>query len=149
MYKDLEANIPRDLMEFSDLSFPENIPLFPSYRDVKSYLDLYAEPLKALLCFNHRVTGVEKYPIEEKSGWRVQGQHTKNGSSFDVCFDAVLIASGHHDMPHFPNVKGLEEWKRQYPTSVLHSKYFRDVEFFRDKASECQPTITDMISIIV
>ena len=137
MYKDLEANVPRDLMEFSDLSFSENVPVFPSYRDVKSYLDIYAVPLKTLLCLNHRVTSVEKYPKEGKPGWRVQGQHTKNGTSFVVSFDAVVIASGHHDIPHFPNAKGLHEWKRQCPTTVLHSKYFRDVECFRDKVSEC------------
>ena len=137
MYKDLEANVPRDLMEFSDLSFSENVPVFSSYRDVKSYLDLYAVPLKTLLCLDHRVISVEKYYKEGESGWRVQGQHTKNGISFGVCFDAVVVASGHHDIPYFPNVKGLEEWKRQYPTALFHSKYFRDVECFRDKVNKC------------
>ena len=43
MYDTLEANLPKMLMQHSDLDFPEGTPLFPDRREIERYLVRYAE----------------------------------------------------------------------------------------------------------
>lgn len=48
-------------------------------------------------------------------------------------FDAVVVASGHFNVPWIPPVEGLDEFERRWPGSVLHSKMFRGRDDYRDK----------------
>jgi hypothetical protein len=48
-------------------------------------------------------------------------------------FDAVIVASGHYNVPYIPNISGLEELEKRYPGSVKHSKMFRGREAYRGK----------------
>lgn len=50
-------------------------------------------------------------------------------------FDAVVVASGHFNVPWIPQVEDLDEFERSRPGSVLHSKMFRGRDQFRGKAS--------------
>ena len=40
-------------------------------------------------------------------------------------FDTVVIASGHYHVCRVPNIPGLAEWKRKWPSRVQHSKNYR------------------------
>ncbi|KAF3763086.1 FAD/NAD(P)-binding domain-containing protein [Cryphonectria parasitica EP155] len=46
-------------------------------------------------------------------------------------FDAVVVASGHFNVPYIPAVEGLDEFERNRPGSVLHSKMYRGRDAFR------------------
>lgn len=48
-------------------------------------------------------------------------------------FDAVVVASGHYNVPYVPDIQGLEDMQRKLPGSVLHSKYFRGRDQFKGK----------------
>lgn len=48
-------------------------------------------------------------------------------------FDAVVVASGHFNVPWIPPVEGLDEFERRWPGSVLHSKMFRGRDDYRGK----------------
>lgn len=48
-------------------------------------------------------------------------------------FDAVVVASGHFNVPWIPAVEGLDEFERARPGSVLHSKMFRGRDDYRGK----------------
>ncbi|KAJ4401982.1 hypothetical protein N0V82_010822 [Gnomoniopsis sp. IMI 355080] len=48
-------------------------------------------------------------------------------------FDAVVVASGHFNVPWIPAIEGLEEFESARMGSVLHSKMFRGREAFRGK----------------
>lgn len=50
-------------------------------------------------------------------------------------YDAVVVASGHFNVPWVPAVEGLEEFERSRPGSVLHSKMYRGRDGFRGKVS--------------
>lgn len=52
-------------------------------------------------------------------------------------FDAVVVASGHFNVPWVPAIEGLEEFEKTRTGSVLHSKMFRGREAFRGKVSLC------------
>ncbi len=48
-------------------------------------------------------------------------------------FDAVVVASGHYNMPRVPDIEGLKEWKAAIPDRVIHSKQYRHPENYRDQ----------------
>ncbi|KAL0263522.1 hypothetical protein SLS55_002502 [Diplodia seriata] len=79
-------------------------------------------------------TAVEKV---EKVGGRWKVILRKAGAESDYWwaeyFDAVVVASGHYNVPYIPNIEGLEDFELQRPGSVLHSKMYRGREAFRGK----------------
>ncbi|KAK1752805.1 putative monooxygenase [Echria macrotheca] len=48
-------------------------------------------------------------------------------------FDALVVASGHYNVPWLPPVDGLVEYDARFPGRVVHSKHFRGGEKFKDK----------------
>ncbi|KAK3937976.1 major facilitator superfamily domain-containing protein [Diplogelasinospora grovesii] len=46
-------------------------------------------------------------------------------------FDAVVVASGHYNLPRIPDIEGLKELKARSPDSVIHSKQYRTPEKYR------------------
>ncbi|KAK0947568.1 monooxygenase [Friedmanniomyces endolithicus] len=111
LYDQLETNIPRDLMGFSDLDWPKDSQLFPRHETV---LDI---------C------------LTEDARWRVR---TRDLSHRDVTeseeiFDAVVVANGHFNIPYIPEVQGMEEWSAAYPGSISHSKLYRTPDQYAEK----------------
>ena len=50
---------------------------------------------------------------------------------FSKSFDAVVIASGHYHVCRVPDIPGLAEWKRRWPSRVQHSKTYRRPSQFK------------------
>ncbi|KAI0011192.1 FAD/NAD(P)-binding domain-containing protein [Xylariaceae sp. FL0662B] len=48
-------------------------------------------------------------------------------------FDALVVATGHYNVPWFPNIPGLLEYDLKYPGKISHSKHFRGGSKFRGK----------------
>ena len=48
-------------------------------------------------------------------------------------FDAVIVATGHHNIPYIPDIPGLAEYEERYPGSIMHSKHYRGTDAFKDK----------------
>lgn len=48
-------------------------------------------------------------------------------------FDAIVVASGHYNIPWIPQIPGLVEYDARFPGRVFHSKHFRDPAKFRGK----------------
>ena len=135
MYERLETNIPRTLMQFSDLSFPSDGPLFPSHDAVKEYVDEYAQELLPMITFQTQVRDVRLLhsrkdtslgTLEEK--WAVEVQDLKTGDVAEKCYEAVIVANGHYNVPYVPEVKGAAEWNKAYPGAMTHSKFYRKPE---------------------
>nr|OQO26084.1 hypothetical protein B0A51_05814 [Rachicladosporium sp. CCFEE 5018] len=132
LYDRLETNIPRDLMGFSDLDWPKDTQLFPKHETVLEYIEQYAEDVRHLIAFRAQVNSVHpegtkwhvNVTVPQISGSRTVQHHT---------FDAVIVASGHFDVPNVPAVAGMESWVQAYPGSILHSKYYRTPEQYADK----------------
>lgn len=45
----------------------------------------------------------------------------------------VVVASGHYHSPRVPNIPGIDELKRRYPTRMQHSKGYRTPERFANR----------------
>ena len=48
-------------------------------------------------------------------------------------FDAVVVASGHYNMPRIPDIPGFTELKARCPDRIMHSKGYRSPSKFQDK----------------
>lgn len=50
-------------------------------------------------------------------------------------FDAVVVATGHFNVPYIPSILGLADLERARPGSVKHTKMFRGRDAYRGKVS--------------
>jgi cation diffusion facilitator CzcD-associated flavoprotein CzcO len=134
LYDNLETNIPKFLMAFSDKPFPEDAPLFPKHGMVLKYLEEYAEEVRHLIRFQTQVIDVL---LHEKQGlpdqWEVTIVDLRTQEETVAIYDAVVVANGHYTVPHIPDMKGAGNWNKAYPRSILHSKAYRKPEAFKDK----------------
>ena len=66
LYDRLETNIPRGLMGFSDLLWPENAQLFPKHTQVQEYIEHYSKDVLHLIQFLTQVLDLHQEP---SGGW--------------------------------------------------------------------------------
>lgn len=133
IYDRLETNIPRGLMGFSDLDWPEDCQLFPKHETVLEYIERYAEDVKHLVRFRTQVVDVR---LDDQERWVVETQTSSPNRRREVreqTFDAVLVANGHFNVPFIPSVSGIESWNKSYPGSITHSKFYRTPKHYDGK----------------
>ncbi|KAK4500515.1 hypothetical protein PRZ48_008704 [Zasmidium cellare] len=133
LYDRLETNIPRGLMGFSDLDWPEDCQLFPKHGDVTQYLKRYSQDVRHLIHFRTQVLNVS--PLEDER-WSIRTQkvhHSVPPSIQEDVFDAVIVANGHYNVPYIPSVSGIEAWHRSFPGAITHSKFYRRPEDYTGK----------------
>ena len=132
LYDGLEANIPRTLMQFSDLPFPKRTQLFPEFEKVLEYLQNYSEDVKHLIQFHVQILDV-RLEDENVGRWAVTRKDLKSGIVRTDIYDAVVAASGHYNVPYVPSIKGISTWHETYPDSIRHSKFYTSPDAFKDK----------------
>lgn len=133
LYDRLETNIPRGLMGFSDLPWPKECQLFPKHEQVLEYIERYAEDVRDHIHFSTQVLDVRLLTDER---WAVKSQAVSRdgrGKVDEEAFDAVVVASGHFNVPYVPHVPGIEEWITAHPGSISHSKFYRRPEHYTGK----------------
>lgn len=81
----------------------------------------------------------------EEEEEKKEGEDAGGGADlwYEERFDAVVVASGHFNVPWIPPVEGLDEFERSRPGSVLHSKMYRGREDFRGKVRARSPACLD------
>ena len=133
MYDTLETNIPHQLMGFADKEFPLNSALYPPREEVSKYLEEYAEDVRHLISFHNQVQDVRFIGTPFQDLWLVITQDLLTGDEFHTEFDAVVICSGHYDLPYIPDVHGIANWNKAFPDSISHSKLYRHSSSFTGK----------------
>ncbi|SCU86100.1 LANO_0C06722g1_1 [Lachancea nothofagi CBS 11611] len=134
VYKYLDTNVPKFLMEYESHPFPSTAPLFPLREQVWDYIVGYSKAIENLVSFNHEV--VKLNYNDEDQNYSVTTKDLVTGESQTENFDAVAIATGFYDLPFLPDRDGLKEWHEIYPTSVSHAKDFDCPEDFKDVEGE-------------
>lgn len=128
MYDRLEANLPKKLMQYSDTSFPECDQLFPTHTAITRYLRHYAEGVKHCVTFERQV-----FSLEKNESWKLMSRDLRSRKEYEDRYDAVIVASGHYNIPFIPDMSGLKDWSERYPGIISHSKLYRRPEDYRDK----------------
>eukprot|EP00189_Rhodosorus_marinus_P014138 CAMPEP_0184746334 /NCGR_PEP_ID=MMETSP0315-20130426/8868_1 /TAXON_ID=101924 /ORGANISM="Rhodosorus marinus, Strain UTEX LB 2760" /LENGTH=425 /DNA_ID=CAMNT_0027218843 /DNA_START=155 /DNA_END=1432 /DNA_ORIENTATION=+ len=129
MYKSLRTNIPKEVMAFPGFPFADELPSFPGHSDVQTYLESYATEmdLHPMIRFNAHVEKVWK--DESGSSWWVKSSDTMNYEGSVEEFDAVLVCNGHHGLPVYASVDGLDT----FTGITTHSSVYRTPTPFRDQ----------------
>lgn len=133
IYDDLTTNLPKQLMKFTDLAFPDKAPLMPSHHVVQAYLEEYSREIveKDMVKFGSRVTSV--LATKDDHGKRIWEVTTTSvldiNNTFTSTFDAVVIANGHYTSPFIPSLPGLSSWvtamNEDDKPLIIHSKSWR------------------------
>lgn len=150
VYPALEANIDASVMEFSQEPIPDiktenSVRLhgpdtpFRHHTVIRNYLEnlLNRNGYQDLVEYNTTVEKAEK--VKPSDEWKLTLRKTGPQGKFDYWwtehFDAVVVASGHYSVPYIPHIDGLEQWARDYPESIEHTKGYRGPEKYRGKVS--------------
>ena len=106
---------------FEDYPMPEDYPTYPSHREALAYLRDYAQNFGILerIQFNTTVERVERTEV----GWRVKIA----GEARPRLYRALVIATGHHDIPRIPKIPG------RFTGETMHSRDYRSVKQLTDK----------------
>ncbi|TKX20320.1 flavin-binding monooxygenase-like protein 5 [Elsinoe australis] len=133
IYDQLETNIPRGLMGFSDLDWPKDSALFPKHETVTQYIERYAKDVRHLIKFGTRVISAKPASDDDiSSGWQITTE-TEDQIHQTHHYDAIVAASGHFNVPYIPSLKGLPEWRAQHPDTISHSMFYKTPETYRNK----------------
>ncbi|CEP63357.1 uncharacterized protein LALA0_S08e00562g [Lachancea lanzarotensis] len=134
VYKYLDTNVPRQLMEYEKYPFPPGTPLFPVREQVLDYIVKYSQEVEQYVHFNHEVVSLRYNDATRK--YLVSTKNLVTNHSLTEEFDAVVIASGFYDLPYVPDRPGLKEWHTKFPSSVSHAKDFDAPEDFENVSGE-------------
>ena len=132
MYDNLETNIPKPLMQFSDKPFPDETQLFPPRQVVSQYIREYSAEVEHLIQFQTQVQDI-RLLSGDCDQWLVKCRQLETGQETEDVYDAVAICTGHYTVPYVPDIPGLKSWQDAYPGCVSHSKLYRTPETFRNK----------------
>lgn len=133
MYEVLHTNIPRNLMQFTDLAFPTDSLIFPSREHVHKYLVNYARDIRHLIRFSCQVQDVRLRQVDGKDQWDIDVLDLRTGEVTAATYDAVVVASGHYATTYLPDLKNVSEFHEAHPGVIKHSKYYRTPADFADK----------------
>ncbi|EDV25656.1 uncharacterized protein TRIADDRAFT_24469 [Trichoplax adhaerens] len=131
MYQGLYTNIPKEIMAFPDLPFPQQLPSYPHHTDVLAYLRNYAHQFKLLqyIQFGTMVNSLSRQQIEDKSSWTLTYTDLDSKETTTTQFDAVIVCNGHYCKTSYPDIPDLD----QFPGAVTHSHYYREPSIYKDK----------------
>jgi len=146
-HENLHSNIHPEIMSYTRYPFPDSIneSLREKYGErspfrgrelIREWVeDIFVRNNQdKLLELNTTVERAEK--IDDK--WVLTLRREGPGKDYwwQEEFDALVVASGHYNIPWIPHVPGLLEYEARFPGRVLHSKHFRDAKKFKGKVSE-------------
>jgi cation diffusion facilitator CzcD-associated flavoprotein CzcO len=144
MHEHLHTNITPEIMSFSAEAFPDTL----SERALAEYgpgapfrhHGVLREWVEGIFARNGQDGFVELNTTVERAEkvggrWVLTLRKEKGGHNYwwREDFDALIVATGHYNVPWLPDIEGLLAWDRKFPGSVVHSKHFRSAEQFRNK----------------
>ncbi|KAJ8789161.1 hypothetical protein J1605_004955 [Eschrichtius robustus] len=132
IYQSVITNTSKEMSCFSDFPMPEDFPKFLHNSKLLEYFRIFVKKFDLLkyIQFQTTVLSVKKCPDFSSTGqWVVVTE--SNGKEQSAVFDAVMVCSGHHILPHLPleSFPGIQKFKGQY----FHSRQYKHPEGFERK----------------
>ncbi len=143
-HDNLHSNIVSEIMNYTRYPFPDTLspnilekygPSSP-FRD-REVIRRWVEDIfvrngyDKLLELNTTVERAEK----RDGKWVLTLRREQPNTNFwwQETFDALVVASGHYNIPWIPDIPGILEYDTRFPGKILHSKHFRDAKKFKGK----------------
>ncbi|KAJ4344030.1 monooxygenase [Ascochyta clinopodiicola] len=133
MYERLETNIPRGLMGFKNLDWPQDSQLFPKHQTVLKYIEDYGRDIQDTVRYSTQITDVTPICDDPTSSWSVTSRNLRTSVTTTETYDAVIVANGHFITPYIPEISKIADWNKAHPGLISHSKYYRRPEEFARK----------------
>lgn len=140
LYKNLFTNIPKRFTRFSASVYKpigNGRPIDPFLRDyeLRSHIQNYVSEhnLEKYIKFNTEVVKAVKKDGRWKLTLKLEEKDTDKIEFYEKEFDAIVAANGSYTLPYIPQIEGLKEYEEAHPGSVLHSKFFRDYNDYRNQ----------------
>uniref|UniRef100_A0A1I7VSS2 Flavin-containing monooxygenase n=1 Tax=Loa loa TaxID=7209 RepID=A0A1I7VSS2_LOALO len=142
--KSTVMNTSKEMTAYSDFPPPASFCNFMHHSKVLEYLKDYARvnDLYQYICFNTTVQQVRIQIISEYAMLKLEKlgfylQVSRIGNFWEVktnngdkkLFDYVMMCTGHHSFPQYPQIPGSEKFKGR----ILHSHKYRDYQGFEEK----------------
>eukprot|EP00667_Euglena_gracilis_P029522 EG_transcript_39280 len=104
MYDNLVTNIPKEVMQFTDVPFPSAWNSYCHHTQVLQYLQDYAERhgLSSVVRFGCTVLSVQLLPNDATPRWAVSYCAPDEKDPAVEYFDAVVVCNGHYNVPFEP-----------------------------------------------
>jgi cation diffusion facilitator CzcD-associated flavoprotein CzcO len=111
-YRSLHIDTYRDSVSFRDMPMGEEYPDYPHHRQIRSYIDDYADAfsLREQIRFETEVAHAERL---DRGGWRI----TLGDDSVEQ-FDFLIVGNGHHWDPRYAGFPG------SFDGETLHSHHY-------------------------
>ncbi len=126
VWRGMRTNTSRVLTAFSDLEYAEGTAIYPTAREVRAYLQAYADKTGIAGAFRLK-TSVDRIERDGGGGWRLTTRHDDRLT--DESFARVVVATGRYHDPDMPAIEGLSSFSGV--GGVRHSSQFRSVDRFR------------------
>ncbi|KUJ13570.1 putative dimethylaniline monooxygenase [Mollisia scopiformis] len=147
IYDTLDSNVGAEVMAFTHTPFPKdnsadsvrrygsNNPTRP-YQIIERYIEDGFKEYRHLLSLSTTVENVEKVGEEwvltlRKANEPLRGEHKDYW--WQEKFDAVVVATGHYNVPFIPAIWGIDEAVKALPHKFEHSKSFRSPDDYVGK----------------
>ncbi|CAG7561988.1 unnamed protein product [Fusarium equiseti] len=138
-YFGLRNNIPTSLLYSNLGSWPKNTDDITGRANIQSYLQGLSKEFGVddATVFRTRVEDAKK--SDDGSQWNLRTISLLKGAGQprlverNWVFDAIVVATGHYNLPCIPDVPGLAEWKAHFGDTVIHTKQYRQPERFTGK----------------
>ncbi|XP_076751272.1 senecionine N-oxygenase-like isoform X2 [Xylocopa sonorina] len=129
MYKNLRANLPKEIMGFPDYPMPDLPENYLHRTQILEFLNSYCDhfKLRQYIRFLHHVALVK--PMKSHRKWIVIVKDLPKNSEIVELFDAVMVCNGHFSKPNIPKLKGQDIFQGQQ----MHSHNYRIPEIFDGK----------------
>uniref|UniRef100_A0A0N4ZM36 Flavin-containing monooxygenase n=1 Tax=Parastrongyloides trichosuri TaxID=131310 RepID=A0A0N4ZM36_PARTI len=130
--KSTVINSSKETTAYSDFPPPAEAANFMHNRELLKYLRAYATEygLNQYIHLNHRVINIRRGDNYKNDGkWNVKYINNKDEEKEKI-FDGVLVCSGHHTYPYFP-----EPWEGQekFKGKIIHSHSYKDHKGYEDQ----------------
>lgn len=130
-YESLHINTSRQLMEYAAYPMPDDLPDYPSHRQIAAYFDAYVDHFgfRDKITFRTEVVKVE--PVAT-GGYDVTVRGVSTGSTAETRhYPHVVVANGHHWDPRWPEpaFPGAET----FPGEQIHAHHYRTPDPLVDK----------------
>ncbi|KAF9289446.1 Cyclopentanone 1,2-monooxygenase (CPMO) [Mortierella alpina] len=141
VYKSTIINVSKQSMSYSDFAIPIDWPTYLPHQKVAHYFDMYAErfQLREHIRFGAQVVEVRELHDENKR-WVVRWHPVapsmvpEEAEIKEEIFDYVMMCSGHHWKPRYPDFPGMDpNAEDAYTGDQIHSHFYRQADVYRDK----------------
>lgn len=114
--------------QIPDFPMPDSWPDYPHHRQVRSYLERYADHfgLREHVWFG---TEVVRIAPDGQGHWEVTTRSSGGVTERTHRYAAVVAANGHHWAPNLPSYEGMDS----YGGEVVHAREVKDASSLRDR----------------